>query len=101
MAEPKLIRDLVMVLPGIMGSTLINNGTSVWAPSAGSVLRAIATFGKNIGDLTLPPDIGDERPKDDKVEAGSIISDLHVIPGIWTANIGYGKLLEWLQTGFT
>ena len=40
------IQDLVVVLPGIMGSTLAKNGKPVWSPSAGSVLTAIRTFGE-------------------------------------------------------
>src|ERR1019366_10450222 len=99
MPESELIRDLVVVLPGITGSTLVKDGMPVWAPSAGSVLRAITTFGKCIGELALPKDIGDQRPND-KVEAHALMPDLHVLPGIWTANIGYGKLLDWLQTRF-
>src|SRR5262249_16777895 len=46
--------DLVVVLPGIMASTLAKRGHLVWAPSAGAVLRAIATFGRSVTRLTLP-----------------------------------------------
>jgi hypothetical protein len=99
MQEPQLIRDLIVVLPGIMGSTLVKDGTLVWGPSAGSVLRAIGTFGKCINELTLPNCIGDERP-DDKVKPAALMPDLHLLPGIWSVNIGYGKLLDWLQTRF-
>ncbi len=99
MVSSDLIRDLVVVLPGIMGSTLSKNGELVWAPSAGSVLRAIATFGGSIRNLTLPADIGDEHPDDDVVPV-ALMPDLHLLPGIWSANIGYGKLLDWLRTRF-
>lgn len=34
-----IMRDMVVVLPGIMGSTLAKDGSLVWAPSAGAVLR--------------------------------------------------------------
>jgi hypothetical protein len=48
MPASDVIRDLVVVLPGIMGSTLAKDGKPIWAPSVGSVLRAIVTFGGSI-----------------------------------------------------
>ena len=53
--------DLVVVLPGIMGSTLARNNKPVWEPSAGAVLRALSTFGRSIKQLQLPHGIGDAR----------------------------------------
>ena len=93
------IRDLVVVLPGIIGSTLAKNGKPIWAPSAGSVLSAISTFGGSINDLKLPDNIGDDHPHDG-VEPITLMPDLHILPGIWSANIGYEKLLDWLRTRF-
>ncbi|NCA71232.1 MAG: hypothetical protein EOM91_14235 [Sphingobacteriia bacterium] len=91
--------DLIVVLPGIMGSTLAKDGRVVWAPSAGAVLRAIATFGRNLEALTLPDGIGDDHPEDG-VEALGLMPDLHILPGIWSAQIGYSGLLDWLQSRF-
>ena len=59
MSDSGLIRDMVIVLPGIMGSTLAKNGKLVWAPSAGSVLRLITSFGQSIKEMALPRGIGD------------------------------------------
>ena len=39
------LRDFVVFLPGIMGSTLSRDGVLVWGPSAGAALRAVRTFG--------------------------------------------------------
>jgi pimeloyl-ACP methyl ester carboxylesterase len=89
--------DLVVVLPGILGSTLRKDGRLVWAPSAGSALRAIATFGGSIGQLQLPIGIGDEDPMDG-VEPVALMPDLHVLPGVWTAVKGYDKLLSRLRS---
>ena len=82
-----------------MGSTLVKNGDLVWGPSAGAVLKAIGTFGRSLRAMTLPADIGDNGPRDG-VEPKALMPDLHVLPGIWSANIGYGKLLDWLSTRF-
>jgi pimeloyl-ACP methyl ester carboxylesterase len=89
--------DLVVVLPGILGSTLRQDGKVVWAPSAGSVLHAIGTLGGSIERLRLPAGIGDEFPHDG-VEPCDLMPDLHILPGIWTAVKGYDRLLARLRS---
>ena len=93
MANASPVFDVVVVLPGIMGSTLAKNGNLVWAASAGSVLSAIRTFGRSIQDLALPSGIGDDHP-DDGVTPVEIMPDLHVLPGLWTPVKGYSPLIE-------
>ncbi|MCG5437838.1 esterase/lipase family protein [Micromonospora foliorum] len=89
--------DFVVVLPGILGSTLRYRGKLVWAPSAGSALRAIRTFGHSIRDLQLPDGLGDEHPGDG-VEPVGLMPDLHVLPGIWTPIKGYDRVLNRLRS---
>jgi pimeloyl-ACP methyl ester carboxylesterase len=89
--------DLVAVVPGILGSTLRQDGHLVWAPSAGAALRAIATFGASIQRLQLPGGIGDQHPHDG-VESAGLMPDLHVLPGIWTPVKGYDVLLKRLRS---
>ena len=88
--------DLVVVLPGILGSTLRRDGHLVWAPSAGSALRVITTFGASLRRLELPAGIGDQHPGDG-VEPAGLMPDLHVLPGIWTPVKGYDTLLARLR----
>jgi pimeloyl-ACP methyl ester carboxylesterase len=89
--------DLVVVLPGIMGSTLEDeDGRLVWAPSAGAALRAIGTLGRSLKRLRLPDGIGDDHPGDGVQPAG-LMPDLHAIPGIWTPVTGYDKLVSRLN----
>jgi pimeloyl-ACP methyl ester carboxylesterase len=89
--------DLVVVLPGILGSTLSQDGNLVWAPSAGSALRAIGTFGGSIKRLRLPEGIGDDHPWDG-VEPVALMPDLHVLPRVWTPVKGYDRLLDRLRS---
>jgi len=98
-AERLEVRDLVVVLPGILGSTLARDGQQVWAPSSGAVWQAIRSFGASIQSLTLPVDLGDDPPGDE-VEPLALMPDLHLLPGIWSANIGYDRLLGWLTQRF-
>src|ERR671936_587251 len=88
--------DLVVVLPGIMGSTLVKDGREVWSPSAKAVLGAIRSFGGSVRDLALPEKIGDEDPEDG-VQPGRLMPDLHFLPGLWSANLGYDVLLGRLR----
>lgn len=89
-------RDIVVVIPGILGSTLRKDGELVWAPSAGAVTRAIRTLGRSVRGLTLPQGIGDREPEDG-VEADDVVHGLHLLPGIWSAGIGYRALLRHLE----
>ncbi len=96
--------DIVVLLPGIMGSTLTQHGRPVWGASPGAAIEAVRTFGHSIKNLTLPAGIGDGAPGP-KDEGGGVVPtglfpDIHVVPGLWTANVGYGKLESWLVDTF-
>jgi triacylglycerol esterase/lipase EstA (alpha/beta hydrolase family) len=47
--------------------------------------------------LTLEEGIGD-NPAGDGVRPVSLMPDLHVLPGIWSWNLGYDALLGWLRS---
>lgn len=89
-------RDVVVVVPGILGSTLRKDGELVWAPSAGAVTQAIHTLGRSVRGLKLPEGIGEAAPEDG-VQAVDVIQGVHLLPGIWSASIGYGTLLWHLE----
>ncbi|NUT49910.1 MAG: hypothetical protein HOV94_21760 [Saccharothrix sp.] len=88
--------DLVVVVSGILGSTLTHHGTAVWEPSAGAVLRAIGTLGRSLHRLRLPDGIGDDHP-DDGVRPVTLMPDIHIVPGLWTPIHGYTVLLHRLN----
>src|SRR5439155_6256680 len=74
-----LASNLVVFLPGIMGSTLKDrNGRLVWSPSGGAALRVITSLGRSLRALQLPERIGDD-PADDGVRPVDPMPDLHVI----------------------
>jgi pimeloyl-ACP methyl ester carboxylesterase len=89
--------DLVVVLPGIMGSTLYDqDDRPVWAASAGALLRAVGTMGGTVRRLRLPDGLGDEHPGDGVVPQG-LMRDVHALPGIWTPIKGYDRLVARLD----
>lgn len=96
--ETALIRDVIVVIPGIMGSELRDREDNpLWAVSPGALAQAIRTFGKSVLRLQLPQGIGDEAPNDG-VRPTALINSLHVIPGIWSPITGYDGLLGFLRS---
>ena len=47
----------------------------------------------------MPAGIGD-NPADDGVVAVGLMPDLHVLPGVWSANVGYDVFVRWLRKRF-
>ena len=94
------LNDLVVVLPGIMGSSLADpDGKEVWGTSLGSIVKGVLTRGAAIKRLQLPVGIGDD-PAPDGVTATRLMPDIHVIPGIWSVSIGYERLVAWFRETF-
>lgn len=101
MAQRSRAEDLVVVVPGILGSTLADaDGHEVWAASGKALVRGIRTLGKSVKRLTLPAGLGDEHPGDG-VRPTGLMSDVHALPGVWKPVDGYSSLLNWLEAHFT
>ena len=94
------VRDVVVVVPGIMGSELVDAEKSpVWSVSAGGLVHAIRTFGRSLRKLELDKGIGEDCPTGEKtVTATALVKSLHVIPGLWSPIVGYDGLLDFLRS---
>ena len=66
----------------------------MWAPTAGTAVRALVSLGRSLTDLELH-----DEDADDGVSAPLIVPDLHLIPGLWKID-GYSKLSGYLQRQF-
>jgi hypothetical protein len=95
MIQPQPMGDVIVLVPGILGSVLVKNGREVWGASGQSVIGNLVTFGRAIRGLKLDPGIGQGDPKDG-VSAPRMLPRLHMIPTFWKAD-GYGKLTERLS----
>jgi pimeloyl-ACP methyl ester carboxylesterase len=92
--------DVVVLLPGITGSVLQKNGRMVWGWSGRSALRGLLDGGRSMTrSLLLPGDPMDLDDLGDDVEATSLISDLHLIPGLWKID-GYSRIATTIRAGF-
>jgi hypothetical protein len=94
----KPMPDVIVLLPGILGSVLQRNGKDVWAFSAGALARGIFSGLGTIQDLALTddPDVDDLG---DGVCASRLLSDAHLIPGLWKID-GYTGIAQYIQSTF-
>jgi hypothetical protein len=87
------VGDVVVVVPGILGSVLTRGRTIVWSSARRTLFRNLLKAGRPVGDLALDPDQFDDSEAGDGVLADSLIPDTHMIPGLWAID-GYSKLAK-------
>ena len=90
--------DVVVLLPGILGSVLERDGKEVWAPTPGAALRALWTLGRSIAGLRLDDDPIDEDDLDGVV-ATRLMPDVHIVPGLWGID-GYSAISAMITSTF-
>jgi hypothetical protein len=95
----KRMGDVIVMLPGITGSVLQKDGKDVWAPTGGAVIGALLSLGKNVKSLELKDDPPDVDDLGDGVVATRVMSDIHLIPGLWKID-GYSKLKSYVTKTF-
>jgi pimeloyl-ACP methyl ester carboxylesterase len=83
--------DVVVLLPGILGSVLERDGRDVWAMSPGVAWRALISLGHSVNDLELHGDDPSVDDLGDGVTATRLQPDLHLVPGFWSID-GYSHI---------
>lgn len=99
MTQPRPMGDVIVLVPGILGSVLVKDGREVWGASGRSVIDNLITFGGAVRSLKLESGVGHDDPKDG-VSAPRLLPRLHMIPTFWKAD-GYGRLIDRLLRSFT
>ena len=97
---PQPMDDALVVIPGIMGSTLYRGDRPVWEPTGGAIVSALTSLFQNVTTLKLPEGIGDNHPGDG-VRAVDLMPDVRLPFGVWTFDLGYSALLDFLRNTFT
>lgn len=92
--------DLVVVVPGILGSRLARIDETgkrheIWGTGLASLAKNLLTFGRRIKRLAVAPDADPDAPGDGIVATG-LISDLQLIPGFLSI-AGYDGLMTRLR----
>lgn len=88
--------DLVIVIPGLIGSVLEKDGKAIWGYTLGAAWRVVAG-----GALDLLQLKGEDDERDDLgdgIRPTALISDVQLIPGLWKLE-GYSILAEKLVGG--
>ncbi|OGA45874.1 MAG: hypothetical protein A3G25_13960 [Betaproteobacteria bacterium RIFCSPLOWO2_12_FULL_63_13] len=91
--------DVIVVIPGILGSVLQKHGKDVWALSPGAVLRGLVPGGAGVEDLILDADPPDVEDLGDGIVATSLFPDTHLVPGLWKID-GYSRVADSIQRVF-
>jgi pimeloyl-ACP methyl ester carboxylesterase len=94
------MRDVIVLLPGIMGSALRRDGKIVWGFTGKALGSALFSRGKSIREnLTLAGDDPDVDDLGDGITANELIPDLHLIPGVWKID-GYTRVAKVIAQRF-
>ncbi|MGB7761819.1 MAG: hypothetical protein WBL61_18445 [Bryobacteraceae bacterium] len=92
------IPDVIVLVPGILGSVLQEDGKDVWAISGSGIARALETHWGSIQRLALKGD-SDKDDLGDQVTAPRLINDVHLIPWLWKID-GYTRIRRAIATSF-
>jgi pimeloyl-ACP methyl ester carboxylesterase len=99
MAQRQAMPDVIVVVPGIMGSVLARGGQEVWGVGVGTVAANLRRLGSPVRELALPDGIGNGEP-DDGVTATRLMPSAQLIPGFWNLIDGYTELVRSLEARF-
>jgi pimeloyl-ACP methyl ester carboxylesterase len=96
----KPLKDVVVVVPGILGSRLARIDETggrheIWGTSAATLAKNLLTFGRRIKQLAISPDADPDTPGDG-IAAIGLISDFQIIPGFLSI-AGYDGLMTRLR----
>jgi lecithin:cholesterol acyltransferase len=91
--------DVIVLLPGLMGSILRKGDKDVWSASVGALLGGVLSGGGRFKDLVLREDPPDRDDLGDGVVASRVMPDVHMIPGLWKID-GYSKVADTIKANF-
>ncbi|CAO4185795.1 Lecithin--cholesterol acyltransferase [Methylorubrum aminovorans] len=87
--------DIIVMLPGVIGSVLSKDGEPLWGTSPGALWGLVA--GKNLERLTLAGADNGEDELGDGIVATAPVPNVEIIPGLWKQG-GYSRLATDLVT---
>lgn len=88
--------DLIILLPGILGSSLAKDGKPLWGTSVGSLASVVFGGALDVLELSGPDDLSDDIG--DGVEVTGIVPNVEVVPGFWKHG-GYSIISRSLRVG--
>ena len=89
------MKDVIVLLPGIMGSALAKDGKVIFDVSVGAMGRALFSLGGSVQDLALSSD----ARTNDRVTPTHLLANVHMVPYLWKID-GYSGLVEFIRSKF-
>lgn len=99
MNEKSKMRDMIIILPGILGSVLQKDSRDLWNISGQAAADYVKTLGKSLQNLKLEQDDPYIDDLGDGIKATSLIKDIHFVPGFWKID-GYTAIAERIENEF-
>lgn len=93
------MKDMIIILPGILGSVLQKDGKDLWNVSGQAIWQVLTNLGEVIKDLKLSQDDPEAESLGDGIRATSLIQDTHLIPGLWKID-GYTQTVKLIADNF-
>jgi len=93
------MKDIIIILPGILGSVLQKDGKDLWNVSGQAIFQVLTNLGKVVHDLKLSQDDPEAESLGDGIRATSLIQDTHLIPGLWKID-GYTQTARLITDNF-
>ena len=90
MASKVPMKDIVVILPGIMGSVLQKDGKDLWNISGRTFSRVLNPFGSKLKGLKLVEDDIGGKDIEDGIKPTRLLTDSYLVPGF----SGFGKLVD-------
>lgn len=98
MANKAPMKDLIVILPGILGSVLQKDGRDLWAVSGQATWQVLTRSEQTLRNLKISQD-DPEKDLEDGIRATALIQDTHFIPGLWKID-GYTKTARLITDNF-
>ncbi|MEH2086659.1 lipase/acyltransferase domain-containing protein [Nostoc sp.] len=99
MANKAPMKDMIVILPGILGSILQKDGKDLWAVSGQAIWQVLTNLSNTIHNLKLGQDDPIAESLGDGIRATSLIQDTHLIPGFWKID-GYTQTSRLITDNF-
>jgi pimeloyl-ACP methyl ester carboxylesterase len=90
MIEKTKMKDMVVILPGIMGSVLQKDSKDLWNISGQAIWQFASSLGNRMQDLKLKGDDPNGGDIGDGIKPTRLITDTFMIPGFG----GFGKIVD-------
>ncbi len=90
MADKTPMRDMIVILPGIMGSVLQKDGTDLWNVSGQVIGQIVTSLGNRLKELKLEGDDPNGGDIGDGIKPTRLFTDTYLIPGLG----GFSRIVD-------